>query len=62
MRETPCSSRFSGFLSPSSAENSLTSARAASGPCAERKNWLIVPRLIGIGKTSPLCVVYTRWT
>ncbi len=47
----------------SSAACSRTNARAASGPYADRKNWLIVPRLIGIGNTSPpRCVVYTRCT
>ena len=38
------------------------SARAASGEYAAWKNWLIVPRLIGSGNTTPLWFVYTRWT
>ena len=38
------------------------SARASSGVMAALKNWLIVPRLIGIGYTMPLWFVYTRCT
>ncbi|MNW66541.1 hypothetical protein D3C74_450190 [compost metagenome] len=57
MSETPCSSRFVGFFPSSSLACAASSSRAASGPWAERKNWLIVPRLIGIGKTSPRWVV-----
>ncbi len=48
MSDTAFSSRLAG-APVSSAACRETSARAWSGPRADRKNWLIVPRLIGIG-------------
>ena len=59
--EIAFSSRFAGVAPPSSAACSVTHARAWSGVIAERVNWLIVARLIGIGYTSPRYVVQTVW-
>ena len=53
MSEMPLSLRFSGSVPASSPACSWTRARASSGVYAAEKNWLMVPRLIGIGNTTP---------
>lgn len=62
MSEMPLSLRFSGSVPASSPACSAMSARASSGECAEEKNWLMVPRLMGMGNTTPWWFVYTLWT
>ena len=58
MSEIAFSSKLAAASEPNSAACSATSARASTGPIAARKNWLIVPRLIGIGRRfSPRSVV-----
>ena len=58
----PRSSRFAAARASNSPACSATNARASSGVYAAWKNWLIVPRLLGNGNTTPRCVVYTRCT
>ena len=49
--EIPFSSRFLASSAENSAACSAIRVRASSGEYAASKNWLIVPRLIGMGKT-----------
>ena len=57
MSAMPFSSRFAADFTSNSPASSFTSAFASSGLYAARKNWLIVPRLIGSGYTTPLWFV-----
>ena len=54
MSAMPFSSRFCGSSVAPSPACSVMSAFACPGVRLARKNWLIVPRLIGSGKTSPV--------
>jgi hypothetical protein len=51
--EIAFSSRFLASVAAYSPACSAISRRAWSGEYAASKNWLMVPRLIGIGKTCP---------
>ena len=55
--EMAFSSRLRAVPGSTSAACSAISARAWSGDSAARKKELTVPRLIGIGYTTPSCVV-----